>query len=227
MHQDELKRQVADYAVQFVESGMVVGLGSGSTALLALRRISELFHQGKLRNIVGIPTSAVIEREARHLGIPLSTLESHPAIHLTIDGADEVNPDLDLIKGGGGALLREKIVAQASQREIIIVDETKLSDKLGMKWAVPVEVTEFGWGAQREFLEQLGAETKLRQIDGTAFRTDQGNFILDCAFGVIEKPHDLAEKLKRRTGIVDHGLFVQLATDVIVARKDGIQHFTR
>jgi ribose 5-phosphate isomerase A len=227
MSQDHLKRQAAEYAVQFVESGMIVGLGSGSTALLAVHEIGRRIQQGILTGIVGIPTSNVIEREARQAGIPLTTLEAHPHIDLTIDGADEVNPDLDLIKGGGGALLREKIVAQSSAREIIIVDQTKLSDKLGAKWAVPVEVAEFGWGAQRLFLEALGARTKLRQTDGSAFRTDQGNVIIDCTFGAIEHPADLAEQLKLRTGIIEHGLFIQLVTDVIIAHSGGIEHRQR
>lgn len=227
MSQDHLKRQAAEYAVQFVESGMIVGLGSGSTALLAVHEIGRRIQQGILTGIVGIPTSNVIEREARQAGIPLTTLEAHPHIDLTIDGADEVNPDLDLIKGGGGALLREKIVAQSSAREIIIVDQTKLSDKLGAKWAVPVEVAEFGWGAQRLFLESLGAQTKLRQTDGSAFRTDQGNVIIDCTFGTIEHPANLAEQLKLRTGIIEHGLFIQLVTDVIIAHSGGIEHRQR
>jgi ribose 5-phosphate isomerase A len=162
------------------------------------------------------------------LGIPLTTLEDHPEVDLTIDGADEVDPNLDLIKGGGGALLREKIVAQASRREIIIVDETKLSPVLGMKWPVPVEVIPFGWGSQAEFLKSLGANVNPRLDRGkTLFKTDQGNLILDCNFGPIPEPALLAYELDRRVGIVEHGMFLGLASEVIVAGEEGIRHLKR
>jgi ribose 5-phosphate isomerase A len=168
----------------------------------------------------------VIEAEARALGIPI-TLDPPRAVDLTIDGADEVDPELNLIKGGGGALLHEKIVAQASLREVIIVDESKLSPALGTHWALPVEVIPFGWHAQKRFLESLGARISVRQQhDGTPFRTDQGNLILDCALGPIREPAMLAAKLDARTGIVEHGLFIGLATEVIVAGADGIRHLT-
>ncbi|MGD2178729.1 MAG: ribose 5-phosphate isomerase A, partial [Anaerolineae bacterium] len=144
----DLKRRAAERAVDFVASGMVVGLGHGSTTVFALRRIAELLQQRELQDILGIPTSTHVERDARKLGIPLTTLEEHSRIDLTIDGADEVDDDLNLIKGGGGALLREKIVAQASRREIIVVDQTKLSPTLGIQWPVPVEVVPFGWRSQ-------------------------------------------------------------------------------
>ena len=220
------KQQAADRAVECVESGMVVGLGAGSTAILAVRRIGQLLREGRLRDIVGVPCSSEIEAEARALGIPI-TLDPPGAVDLTIDGADEVDPELNLIKGGGGALLHEKIVAQASRREIIIVDEGKLSPVLGTHWPLPVEVVPFGGHSQRRFLTSLGACVSVRQQhDGTPFRTDQGNLILDCAFGPIRQPAELAAKLDARTGIVEHGLFIGLATEVIVAGVDGIQHLT-
>jgi ribose 5-phosphate isomerase A len=220
------KQQAADRAVEYVKSGMVVGLGAGSTALLATRRIGQLLREGRLRDIVGFPCSSAIEAEARALGIPI-TLDPPGMIDLTIDGADEVDPELNLIKGGGGALLHEKIVAQASRREIIVVDESKLSPVLGTHWPLPVEVIPFGWHFQRHFLESLGARVTVRQqCDGTPFRTDQGNLILDCAFGPIPQPAALATKLDARTGIVEHGLFIGLATEVIVAGPDGIRHLT-
>jgi ribose 5-phosphate isomerase A len=220
------KQQAADRAVACVTSGMLVGLGAGSTAVLATRRLGQLLRDGRLRDIVGFPCSSVIEAEARALGIPI-TLDPPGAIDLTIDGADEVDPDLNLIKGGGGALLHEKIVAQASLREIIIVDESKLSPALGTHWPLPVEVIPFGWHSQLRFLESLGARVTVRQeSDGVPFKTDQGNLILDCAFGPIRQAAALAARLKARAGIVEHGLFIGLATEVIVAGADGVRHLT-
>jgi ribose 5-phosphate isomerase A len=222
------KQEAAARAVELVESGMVVGLGAGSTAAFALQRIGEFLRQGRLRDIVGIPCSAAVGAAAERVGIPLTTLEDRAAIDLTIDGADEVDPDLNLIKGGGGALLHEKIVAQASRREIIIVDASKPSPRLGTHWALPVEVVSFGWGSQRRFLEELGAQVTLRQTpDGQTFRTDQGNLILDCAFGPIADVYKLAHELDTRTGIVEHGLFLGMTTDLLVAGADGIEHRTR
>ena len=224
----QLKQQTAERAVEFVESGMVVGLGHGSTAIFAVRRIAELLDAGKLRDVLGVPCSRHVEEEARRLGIPLTTLDEHPIVDLTIDGADEVDPDMNLIKGGGGALLREKIVAQASRREIIVVDESKLSPALGAHWPVPVEVIPFGWRSQAAYLESLGAQPVLRlNSDGTPFTTDQGNLILDCDFGPIPQPAQLAARLSERAGIVEHGLFLGLATDVIVASVEGIRHLKR
>jgi len=224
----QFKRQAAERAVEFVESGMVVGLGHGSTAIFAVRRIAELVGIGQLRRLLGVPCSLQIEEEARRLGIPLTTLDDHPVVDLTIDGADEVDPDLNVIKGGGGALLREKIVAQASRREMIVVDGSKLSPALGTRWAVPVEVIPFGWRSQATYLESLGAEVTLRRdSDDAPFLTDQGNLILDCRFGPISKPAELAVRLDGRTGIVGHGMFLGLVTDVIVADDHGIRHLRR
>ncbi|MGB3905650.1 MAG: ribose-5-phosphate isomerase RpiA [Anaerolineae bacterium] len=223
-----LKQQAAWRAVEFVESGMVVGLGHGSTAILAVRRIAQLLRDGQLVDILGVPCSLEVEEEAGRLGIPLTTLEEHPVVDLTIDGADEVDPKLDLIKGGGGALLREKIVAQASQREIIVVDESKLSPALGTRWALPVEVAPFGWRSQQAYIQSLGASVVLRESsDGAPFRTDQGNLLLDCSFGPISEPIRLATKLSQRAGVVEHGLFLGLATDVIVASDQAIRHLKR
>lgn len=224
----KLKQQAADRAVEFIEPGMVVGLGHGSTALFAVRRIAALLQAGSLSGILGVPCSLQVEEEARRLGIPLTSLGEHPIIDVTIDGADEVDPNLDLIKGGGGALLREKIVAQASHREIIVVDESKLSPALGTRWAVPVEVVAFGWRTQVSYLESMGARVSVRQDrNGKRFLTDQGNLILDCKFGPLSHPPQLAAKLNTRTGIVEHGLFIDLATDVIVANAKGVRHLKR
>ena len=226
--EQQLKQRAADQVLTHVESGMIVGLGAGSTAILAVRGLAGMLARGELAEIEGIPCSSVIEAEARRLGIPLTTLEEHPVIDLTFDGADEVDPALNLIKGGGGALLREKIVAQASRREIIIVDESKLSPALGTHWAVPVEVIPFGWRTQAAYLEGLGGQPILRtQDDGAPFITDQGNLILDCNFGSISDPVSLGARIDARTGIVAHGLFLGLATDLIVAGAAGIKHLKR
>jgi ribose 5-phosphate isomerase A len=222
---DSLKQQAADRALEYVTAGMVVGLGHGTTAILALRRLAERLRTGQLRDVVGVPCSSFIEAEALRLQVPTTTLDAHPVVALTIDGADEVDPNLNLIKGGGGALLREKIVAQASRREIIIVDHSKLSPALGTRWAVPVEVVPFGCRSQLSYLESLGARVTVRQSDDrTLHLTDQGNLILDCAFGPIRDPRKLAVQLGERAGIVEHGLFLGLATEVIVAEPKGIRH---
>lgn len=224
----QLKQQAADQVLNYIQSGMVVGLGAGSTATLAARGLAEKLSRGELKDIQGIPCSRVVEAEARKLGIPLTTLEDHPVIDLTFDGADEVDPDLNLIKGGGGALLREKIVAQASRYEVIIVDESKLSPALGTRWAIPVEVIPFGWRTQYAYLESLGARLRLRPgHDDTPFITDQGNYILDCTFGPLADPVALGARLDARTGIVGHGLFLGIADEVIVAGASGIRFLKR
>ncbi len=219
-----LKQQAGIYAAQFVESGMVIGLGTGSTAIFATRRIAQRIQSGELRDIIAIPTSLATESDAQRLGIPLSTLEHHPRINLTIDGADEVDPDFNVIKGGGGALLREKIVAQATERLVIVVDESKHSDQLGTTWAVPVEVFPFGWHAQAGYLRDLGAAPALRMDGDQPYATDQGNIILDSDFGPIADPAALATTLNTRAGIAEHGLFINMARDVIVAGADGVRH---
>jgi len=222
------KQQAAEEAVTFIESGMVVGLGHGSTAIFAMRRIAEFLKSGQLKAILGVPCSNLVEQEARQLGIPLTTLEEHPIIDVTIDGADEVDPQLDLIKGAGGALLREKIVAQASCREIIVIDESKMVPVLGTRKALPVEVCTFGWRTQAEYLQSLGARVEVRtRGDGSFFPTDQGNLILDCTFGPINQPAALAAQLSARAGIVGHGLFLGLATDMICAGAGGVRHLRR
>jgi len=224
----ELKKKASYHAVRYVHSNMIIGLGHGSTAYFALEYIARQIEQGELTNVLGVPCSRHVEQKARQMGIPLTTLNEHPIIDLTIDGADEVDPDLNLIKGGGGALLREKIVAQATRREIIVVDETKLSPALGTLSPVPVEVIPFGWQTQLAYLEQLGSRPTLRtNDDGTPFQTDQGNLIIDCAFDPISDPARLAAQLNQRVGIVEHGLFVGLTADVIAATQKGIRHLTR
>ncbi len=220
---ERLKRQAAEAAVDLIQPGMVVGLGAGSTALKAIECIGERVADGRLHGIVGVPCSAQVASDAQRLGVPLTTLDEHPVLDLTIDGADEVDPQLRVIKGGGGALLREKIVAQASRREIIIVDEGKLSDRLGTTWALPVEVIPFGWRTHLDFFASLGATVTVRTADRNAwFRTDSGNLILDCNFGPMADPDALAAVLESRAGIVEHGLFIGLVSAVVVAGKDGV-----
>jgi len=226
--QDELKQKAAHRATKFVESGMVVGLGTGSTTAFAVIRIGERIKSGDLKNIICIPTSIRTETLAGEWGIPLCGLEDQPVIDVTIDGADEVDPDLNLIKGGGGALLREKVVAQASRQNIIIVDESKLSPCLGTRWALPVEVIPFAVKAAENFLKSLGATATLRLADnGQPYKTDQNNLILDANFGEMADPNNIAASLNERAGIVEHGLFLGLASDVIVAAEDGIRHLKR
>ena len=226
--QARYKREAAEYAVQYVQSGMTIGLGTGTTAIYATRCIAERYISGQLRDIVAFATSRAVWHAAVKMGIPMLTEDMPQGIDLTIDGADEVDPQLNLIKGGGGALLREKIVAQASRREIIIVDDSKLSPQLGTNWPVPVEVLPYGWQSQARYLESLGAEVTLRRNDdGSEFCTDQGNIILDSRFGPIADPESLAHLLQARAGVIEHGLFLNLAQDVIVAGPDGIRHLKR
>ncbi len=221
--QDELKQMAAHRAVELIESGMIVGLGTGSTTSFAVIRIAERIKSGHLKDIVGIPTSIRTEKLAQDLNIPLATLNEQPEIDITIDGADEVDPELNLIKGGGGALLREKVVAQASHTNIIVVDESKLSECLGTHWALPIEVIPFAAKTEANFLQSLGASVKLRSNEkGQPYTTDQNNFILDANFGVMSDSVALAAELNERAGIIEHGLFLGLASEVIVAAEDGI-----
>ncbi|TET38550.1 MAG: ribose 5-phosphate isomerase A [Anaerolineales bacterium] len=223
-----LKKMAGEKAVEYIESGMVVGLGFGSTVIHSFRLIGELIRRGELEGIQAIPTADLIADEARRAGIPLTSLEEHPRIDVTIDGADEVDPELNLIKGGGGALLREKIVAQATTLNIIVVDEQKFSPVLGTNYDLPIEIVPFGWRPLEEYLRSIGAEPQLRtKADGKSFVTDSGNFILDCHFGTIDDPYALSAELKSRAGIVEHGLFLDLASEVIIAAGDGIRSLKR
>ena len=222
--QDRLKREAACLGVDMIESGMVIGLGSGSTVRYALEEIGNRIVSGLLKDITGIPSSLLTEKLARKSGIPLTNLDQKPEIDLTIDGADEVGPDLSLIKGGGGALLREKILMESSRVNVIIVDENKLSARLGTNWPVPVEVFPLARQPVRDFLVSLGARISTRENeDESFFLTDQQNIILDASFGPITGPEHLAIRLSRRAGIIEHGLFLGLATEIIVAGKKGVR----
>lgn len=226
---DTLKREAAERAVTYIQSGMVVGLGTGSTAVFAVRRIGALLAAGELQGIVGIPTAEVTAREAERCGVPLGSLDDYPAVDITIDGADEIDPRLNLIKGLGGALLREKIVAAASREMIVIADETKAVATLG-RFPLPVEVIDFGLEATRRAILRVAetagcrGEMKLRKkADGHVFVTDQGHLILDAHFGRIPDAPDLARGLAQIPGVVEHGLFIGLATRAILAGSEGIR----
>lgn len=222
---DSYKELAARAAVEHVKSDMVVGLGHGSTMYFALLALSEKLKSDELSGLVGIPASSQSEALAKELDIPLGEFNEHVHIDITIDGADEVDPQFNLIKGGGGALLREKMLAQASQRVVIIVDESKLSPVLGTNFALPLEVARFGWKSHLGFISDVGGQAKLRLgDDGEPILSDQRNFLLDCRFPPISDPKELAQKLEGRSGILEHGLFLTLATDVIVAGPDGVQH---
>lgn len=226
--QDRLKNEAGVSAVDFIESGMVLGLGTGSTTRFALEEIGKRFRDGRLKDIAGICSSRETEKIADALGIPVITFDDKQEIDLTIDGADEVDPKLNLIKGGGGALLREKVLAQSSKRNIMIVDESKLSPVLGTHWPVPVEVIPFACKPVAEYLKQLGAEPVLRMKDsGRPYETDQGNYIIDSNFGPIPDPDALAAKLGQKAGIAEFGLFLGTASEVIVATSNGIRYQKR
>jgi ribose 5-phosphate isomerase A len=228
--QDQYKQQAAERAVELVESGMTVGLGTGETATYAIRRIGALLRAGTLEDIEGVATSLATAAEAVRLGIPLLEESRVTPTDIIIDGADEIDPGLNLIKGHGGALLREKIVAQTSRRVVIVADDGKLSSLLGTRSPLPVEIVPFGSRYQTEFLQRLipQAQISFRMGPGNSpVRTDQGNFILDCVTGPIEGPEELASRLQARAGVVAHGLFLGIATDVIVAGPAGIEHRTR
>jgi ribose 5-phosphate isomerase A len=222
------KQRAAEAALTYVRSNTVLGLGTGSTADYFLLALGEAVRSGRLTGIRGVPTSEATDRRAKHLGIPVVTLAEVGQIDLTIDGADEVTPTRDLIKGLGGALLREKIVAQNSRELMIVADASKRVDRLGVKAAVPVEVIPFGHEIQAKFLANLGCTPALRMkheggATGTTFITDSGNYIYDCRFPAagIPDPKKLVEQLAYRAGVVESGLFLNIATRAIIAADDG------
>lgn len=218
---EELKRQAAIAALDAIKDGMIVGLGSGSTASLFIKELGARVRAG-LR-VKGIPSSEDSRRLAEELGIPLTTLLEHPSIDVTVDGADEVSDRLDLTKGLGGALVREKIVAHASKRVIIVVDESKLVDKLGRKAPIPVEVIPLAMALVQAQLVRWGGEAKPRERDGKVFISDNGNVILDWKYGTIDQPAVFEKQLKALTGVVDSGIFANVASMVIAATSTGIR----
>lgn len=217
----DLKEMAAREAVRHVKDGMVVGLGSGSTASIAIRLLGEKVREGW--KLVGVPTSRDSEALGRSVGIAIGELKDYPDVDLTIDGADEVDPELNLIKGLGGALVREKIVACATRTEIIIVDESKLVAHLGQNVPLPVEMVEFASESTMRRLQKFGCVPALRERNGLAFITDNGNLIADCRFERIDNPAKLESDINMVPGVVDNGLFVGLTDKVIVASKSGVR----
>lgn len=226
--QNQWKKAAAQSAAALVEDGMVVGLGTGSTAAFFIEALGFRLAKDGLR-ITGIPTSQRTEELAQSSKIPLSSFAEHAHIDLTIDGADEIeNGTLYLIKGHGGALLREKIVAAASHRMVVIADDTKLVEQLGSLVAVPVEVVRFGWQATGRGLAEIGGNPSLRLgSDKTPYLTDSGNFIMDCAFGPIAEPKEIAHQLDHIVGVIEHGLFLGYASEAIVAGRSGVKTYRK
>jgi ribose 5-phosphate isomerase A len=226
---EQLKRKAAERSVELIEDGMLLGLGTGSTARHVLEVIAQRRRNGELSNIRGVPTSRATQEHAASLGIPLTTLDEHPHLDLAIDGADEVDPDLNLIKGLGGALLWEKMVASAAERLVIVVDDSKIVERLGDRAPVPVEVVTFAWTTHLGFIEDLGGRPQLRkQGSGEPFVTDGGHYIIDCAFDDgLSDPWRFEMELQQRPGVVESGLFLDMAESVIVAAKAGINVLAR
>merc|ERR1719491_1204942 len=236
LSQDELKKMVGYKSVDdYVKSGMVVGLGTGSTAAFAVDRLGEKLKSGELKDILAIPTSIRTKEQAESLGIPLVTLDTHSKLDVAIDGADEVDPDLNLVKGGGGALLREKMVEVCAEKFIVIVDESKITDGLGPGFPIPVEITPFCHEHTLRLVGSLpsceGCEPILRMGSSSSNKpdgdeiavTDNGNYIVDLHFKeAIKDPVTMANELKNTVGVIDHGLFCGMTTAVIIAGKDGI-----
>ena len=226
---DDLKRQAAEQAALLIRSGTKIGLGTGSTVRPLLDILGGKLASGELQDVRAVPTSEDTAARCRSMGIPLTTLDDYPQLALAIDGADEVTPGLDLIKGLGGALLREKLVALAAEQFVVIADESKSVKRLGTRAPVPVEVVPFGWSTHKAFFEQLGAEPVLRRLpDGEPYRTDGGNIIVDCRFeSGIPDPLAVARALDRRVGIVEHGLFLSIADMALLAGPEGVRQITR
>ncbi len=227
MNTENQKKIAAEKATESVQSGMIVGLGTGSTVYYALLKLGAMVRAGL--DIVGIPTSAGTEKIATAQQIPLVTLATHPSIDLTIDGADEVDKDLNLIKGGGAALVREKIIANASKKILIVVDESKVSRVLGTTFPLPVEIVQFGWEATQTEVNRICGKSTLRVASTQDGRqnpliTDNGNYILDCPFDGIRIPEKIELQLNNIPGVVENGIFVNRADTIIIGTPSGIRY---
>ena len=225
LEREELKKLAAEKAVEQVKDGMIVGLGTGSTMKYTLIKLGELVKSGL--KIQGVATSINTKRIAQKEGIPLTTIDEHPEIDITIDGADEVDSSLNLIKGGGGALTREKIIAYNSKKVVIIVDDSKIVKALGIDFALPVEVLRFGWTSTKKILEEFGCSIELRKIMGNPFLTDNSNYILDLDFEHISEPEELEKDINCIPGVVENGLFIGLVNEVIVGSTQGVMTLER
>jgi ribose 5-phosphate isomerase A len=217
------KRQAAAAAAASIHNGIRLGLGSGSTVFLIVAALGERRKAGDLDDLVVVAASSRTEAALQTAGIPISTLDDYPRLDLAIDGADEVDPGLALIKGGGGAMLRERLVLAAADERMIIVDTSKLVPVLGTRWAVPVEVTRFGWRVAERALIGLGAKPTMRRAGEQPFITDEGNYVLDCWFGQIPEPAALAGRISGLPGVMAHGIFVDFADRVLIAGPTGIE----
>lgn len=218
------KKIAAEAAVDYIKDGMIIGLGSGSTVNYMIRKLGERVKEGL--NVQGIPSSKKTEKLANEVGVPLIDFSSVEHIDLGIDGADEVDGNLNLLKGGGGSLVREKIVARSTEKFIVIADQSKAVKSLG-EFPLPVEVVQFGWEITAKSIADFGTEPVIRIRDGKPFVSDNGNYILDCKFGNISKPNELHEKLKLLTGVIETGLFMNMADIVIIGRDDSIEVLTK
>ncbi|QWU45472.1 ribose 5-phosphate isomerase A [Bacillus sp. NP247] len=218
-----LKQLAGEYAANFVKDGMKIGLGTGSTVYWMIQKLGQRVKEGL--SIQAVPTSKETEVLAKQLAIPLISLNEIDILDFTIDGADEINNDLQLIKGGGGALLREKIVATSSEKLIIIADESKIVSHLGT-FPLPIEIIPFSWKQTEKKVQSIGCETCLRMKDGGPFITDNGNFIIDCIFtNKILNPNDTNTELKMITGVVETGLFINMTSKVIIGTENGIKEY--
>ena len=218
---DDLKQRAAERAIEFVTDDQTVGLGTGSTTRFAIEGLARRVGEGL--KIKGVPTSLETERMARELGITVVQLNDVDHIDITIDGADEVDPRFNMIKGGGGALTREKLVAIASAKRVMIVDDSKLVKQLGETRAVPVEVLPFAWRLTERRLSELGCQPALRQKQGATFETDNGNYILDCNFGAIADPETLEPQIRLVPGVVETGLFIKIADVLVIGLSDRVE----
>ena len=218
---DRPKQQAAKRALDLIRDGQVIGLGTGSTAKFAIEGLGRLVREGL--SVKGVPTSVATERLARELVIPLVNLNEAGVIDVTLDGADEVDPDFNMIKGGGGALTREKLVALASVKRVILVDESKLVSRLGESRLLPIEVLPFAWTLAARLLTGLGCVASLREHDGDPFVTDNGNHILDCAFGPIEDAATLEKRIKLLPGVIECGLFIGIADTLVIGFDDRVE----
>jgi ribose 5-phosphate isomerase A len=220
-----LKKVAGERAAECVQNGMALGLGTGSTVRYFVEKVGEMV--GKGLDVVGVPTSERTEELARKVGVPLSTLEETPALDLTVDGADEVDTNLNLIKGMGGALLREKIVASSTREFIIIADESKVVEKLGTKSPLPVEVSQFGWTSVKEWIAKLGSIPDRRMVEGNPYLTDNQNYLLECEFKGIDDPYALDASLHKLPGVVETGLFLDLACRAIIGKETGVEELEK